>query len=116
MKKDIKPGSMNRESVLMTTTNLEEIGWQEDTSPLTRNQYLNAGIRRELRTLWMVELTRQVPDSSNIEIIYFVKSLSEKTSGPFHMDLDEIRKTRELQALKIGISKLRWCSSWKCNL
>lgn len=57
----------------------------------------------------MVELTRQVPDSLNIEIIYFVKSLSEKTSGTFHMDLDEIRETRELQTLKIGISKLRWC-------
>lgn len=71
--------------------------------------------RREPRTFWMVELTRQILDNSNVEIIYFVKSLSEKTSGPFHMELDEVRETRELQALKIEISKLRWCSSWKYN-
>lgn len=40
---------------------------------------------------WMVELTRQIPDldgSFNMEIISFLKRLSEKTSEPFHLDLE----------------------------
>lgn len=39
----------------------------------------------------MVELTRQIPDldgSFNMEIILFLKRLSEKTSEPFHLDLE----------------------------
>lgn len=53
--------------------------------------FKSAGIWRALKTWWTMELkgqTTDLDDSSNTEIIYFLKRLSEKIPGPFHMNLE----------------------------
>lgn len=77
----------------LTTINLKKVRTQEDANlPLKHHwQRVIVGIRRELRTLWMVQHMKQATDldnSSNTEIINFLKTFSAKTSGPSHMNLD----------------------------